>query len=208
MATRSHALNLVGQRFGRWVVLSKSHKNIRGEIFWTCKCDCGSERAVKTTSLRSGASQSCGCFQLERVTKHGMAGSRTHKSWESMLQRCENPKSPDFHRYGARGIKVHAEWHEFSNFVSSMGERPKGMTLERKDTNGDYMPGNCLWADASSQQRNKRNSIRATMNGVTKSIHDWEAETGIPVGVIKWRLKKGWPDVLALTKFVRPKAPN
>lgn len=207
LMSRIYALSLAGQTFGRWTVISKSHKGARGEIFWLCRCECGSEKPVTAGNLRSGTSTSCGCYHREVVTAHGMTKTRTWKSWDSMLQRCENPKAPDYPRYGGRGIKVAPEWHDFERFLTDVGERPAATSLERDDVHGDYRPGNCRWATASEQQRNKTNAIRATMNGITKSVHDWAAELSIPAAVIKWRLEKGWSDVLALTTPVRPKAP-
>lgn len=77
-----------------------------------------------------------------------------------MIDRCTNPKAANYDRYGGRGIKVCAEWAHFENFLTYMGERPLGMTLEREDTNGNYGPGNCKWATASEQQRNKRSFVQ------------------------------------------------
>lgn len=205
--SRGYALSLAGQRFGRWTVVSKSHKGAGGVIFWLCRCDCGSEAPVRAARLRDGTSTSCGCYHREVVSTHGMTKTRSWKSWDSMLQRCENPKAPDYPRYGGRGIKVAPEWHDFERFLADVGERPEGTTLERLDVDGDYRTGNCRWATASEQQRNKTNSIRATFNGLTKSVQDWADELGVPAAVIKWRLAKGWSDALALTTPVRGKAP-
>lgn len=208
MQRQLHALELSGQRFGRWEVLYKSHKNKAGEIYWFCRCDCGTERSVKARNLRRGESTSCGCYWREVVTTHGMTKTRTWKSWDSMLQRCENQTAPDFPRYGGRGIKVVPEWHEFERFFADMGERPEGKTLERNDVDGPYGPKNCQWATASAQQRNKRNAILLTVNGETKSVHVWAQETGMSVDLLKWRIKKGWPSAEILTTPARPKRPD
>lgn len=204
---KDHALDLCGQRFGRWTVLGKSHKDRRGAIFWLVRCACGTERSTRGSHLRNGQSTSCGCYHREAVTKHGMTLTRTWKSWDSMLQRCENPNAPDYGEYGGRGIKVCRQWHDFNSFFADMGERPEGKTLERDKVNGNYTPKNCRWATASEQQRNKQNAIVATVNGVTKSVHDWADETGIPAAVIKWRLVQGWNHAEAIRHPVRPKKP-
>lgn len=54
-----------GKRYGRWTVLEKAESNDRGDAYWLCRCDCGTERVVKGGSLRSGDSKSCGCYHRE-----------------------------------------------------------------------------------------------------------------------------------------------
>jgi hypothetical protein len=74
-----------------------------------------------------------------------------------MKQRCSNPKTQSFKYYGARGIKVCDRWiHSFDNFISDMGLRPPGLTIDRKNNDGDYTPDNCQWATKSQQSMNRR----------------------------------------------------
>lgn len=101
------------------------------------------------TGLRGAAN---GCF------KHGLRHSATYNSWRAMLQRCNDPKNNRFYLYGGRGIRVGAEWLFFENFLSDMGIRPDGMTLDRIDPNGHYEASNCRWA-TTVQQRNNRRTV-------------------------------------------------
>lgn len=92
---------------------------------------------------------------------HGMTGTSIHKAWENMRDRCLNKVSPVFKNYGGRGIKICDRWLNFENFLEDMGERPKGMTLDRTDNDGDYEPDNCRWV---TQKENNRNRPATKLN--------------------------------------------
>lgn len=57
--------NLIGQRFGRLVVIEKTTERKHGNIVWKCLCDCGNEHFAYTNLLTSGGCQSCGCLHKE-----------------------------------------------------------------------------------------------------------------------------------------------
>ena len=89
-----------------------------------------------------------------------------YSCWQSMKRRCDSPNNPQYKDYGGRGITVCDKWiNNFHAFSSDMGERPKGMTLDRIDNNKGYSPENCKWSTRKEQQRNRRYSIFVTIEG-------------------------------------------
>lgn len=173
---RHRAVDLTGQRFGDLVVLTYAgyyHKT--SSILWLCQCDCGERNVVRTSSLRHGKSKSCGCG-MGWSFKHGHSKTRTYNSYMAMLRRCYETKCRSYQDYGARGITVCARWrgpHGFENFLADLGERPRGKTIDRKNVDGNYEPGNCRWATNKMQANNKRPRQQpaadlATMMGFTE----------------------------------------
>jgi hypothetical protein len=90
-----------------------------------------------------------------RKRSEGRQATKTYHVWAAMIQRCTNSKSRDWKLYGAIGISVCDEWRDFSNFLRDMGEKPYGLSLDRIDNDGHYTPGNCRWATATEQARNR-----------------------------------------------------
>lgn len=159
-------VDISGQRFGRLTVLSLAGQAKDGRFRWLCRCDCGTYTIVRGPKLRSGRTQSCGCLKLDRKGtknpnfKHGLSFSPEWHSWDSMIQRCENLKHTSYKNYGARGIKVCDRWHSFENFVSDMGRRPSGHTLDRINNDGNYEPGNVKWSTPKEQAGNRRPPLK------------------------------------------------
>jgi len=117
---------------------------------------------------------------------HGASHTREYKSYVSMRNRCLNKNADHYESYGGRGIKIDERWSTFSNFLADMGPRPKGMSLERKDVNGDYTPDNCVWATQKVQGANQR--IRRTntsgFTGVAKADNRWRAQITVNYKII------------------------
>jgi hypothetical protein len=183
-------------RYGRLEVIG----NAKGG--WLCRCDCGTEKVIRTQALTSGATQSCGCYQdsvRHRARSHGMTYEPIYRLWVSMVDRCTRPSVPNFAFYGARGITVCERWRTFENFYADMGNRPDGMSLDRRDNTRGYEPENCRWAALKVQSRNTRSNRLLTLNGKTATVAEWAELLGMPPQTIASRLRRGKSIEQALT---------
>ena len=155
----------VGDKYGSWTVVRRSDRS----RYWFCRCNCGNVKDVYNTSLTRGGSTQCiECRPPARLRHgHGRKGLRTptYATWQNMRQRCNDPNHDAFEYYGGRGIKICASWDNYENFLADMGEKPVGLTIERKDNNKDYGPGNCVWLAHKEQMRNRRNNKCFVVNG-------------------------------------------
>jgi hypothetical protein len=127
------------------------------------------------------------------VTDHGRTHSREYAAWGGMLYRCETATAQQYADYGGRGISVCDRWHDFGAFLADMGEAPAGMTLERRDVNGNYEPSNCRWATPFDQAQNRRNTRRVTIGQDTKSLREWCIQFGVSWSMVASRWCRGWP---------------
>ena len=132
-------------------------------------------------------------FQATHGHSRGGIRSPTYRSWQGMRSRCYNSNDPYFHRYGARGIRVCKRWLDsFENFLADMGERPQGLTLERKKNDFDYSFSNCKWGTRTEQSQNREMTVWIDLDGKRQCLSAWSREYGLSPQVISQRLKRGW----------------
>lgn len=168
------------------------------------RCKCGAEFVTRRCDVRSGHVVSCGCVKVDAIREIGRANLRhghclsgqsspTYKSWQGMIDRCQNPKSKDYLRYGSRGISVCERWMSFENFLTDMGNRPLGKTIDRVDNDGNYEPGNCRWATRLEQARNQRTNKRFEFCGrmlTTGEILE-ASNSSVLAQTFLWRIRRG-----------------
>lgn len=139
--------------------------------------------------------------RLGRPMKHGMHKTPEHLAWAHMKDRCRNPNSQRYDRYGGRGIKVCRRWQEsFLAFYEDMGPRPSPRhSLERLDNDGDYEPGNVIWALPEAQNSNKSTNHIIEHDGLSLTLTQWSKRLGIHKRTLLYRLQSGWTVIDALT---------
>lgn len=196
--------DVTGMSFGRLLVLGYSHRDKHGNR-WLVKCSCGKIKTINISNLKQNGTQSCGCFQREQIQKikttHGMSGSALVKTYRHMLERCYDEEDQNYHNYGGRGIHVCDRWlgkEGLLNFIKDMGNKPKGLELDRINNSGNYEPENCRWVTHMEQSRNKRPNIYVSIFLETQVLKDVCSEWGLAYRTVHKRHRKGWPMACSL----------
>ena len=189
---------MLGKKFGRLLVMYFDKVDKNRMAYWGCVCDCGKRISVRGLSLRSGHTKSCGCIR----GTHRLSNTRTYYSWVEMRRRCLNKTHYMFPRYGARGISVCKRWeNSFDNFLTDMGIRPEGTSLDRVDNKKGYSKKNCRWATSREQIINRSITRWITYKGKKMCLADWAIKTGLPASRISQRIDNwGWSVKDALTQ--------
>jgi hypothetical protein len=108
-----------------------------------------------------------------------------------MKQRCYNLDCEQYKNYGGRGIKVCDRWlHSFDAFISDMGWKPTGMTLERERVNEDYSKNNCIWDSPKSQARNRRNTVMVEYKGTSRPLAEWAELLNVNYHTVQTRIHR------------------
>lgn len=170
-------------------IVSESNKRVRKVL---CMCECGNQKEVALYDLTSNHTKSCGCLQKARAretnrkyAKETNSHHPLYKTWRGMINRCYNPKDPNYHNYGHRGVKIYSGWlDDFSAFtkwaLDNGWSTSCGLSIDRINVNGDYEPSNCRWADYFTQNANRRinSNNKSGVTGVSyeRKSGKWKAQ--------------------------------
>lgn len=205
--------NIVGQVFGRLTVIRREEKR-NENWYWLCRCECGKYTVVQHGALKNGNTKSCGCYQKDKATTHGMYKTRIYRIWHAMKARCDNHHNCAYRDYGGRGIDVCDRWKEsFENFRDDMLDSynkhaeefgVKQTTLDRINHDGNYEPSNCRWADMKEQGNNRRNNMLINYKGRDMRLADISTSADIRYTTLYDRIiTYGWSIDKATTTPVR-----
>lgn len=181
----SEVVDMTGKRVSAWIVLRYADGK------WLCRCKCGYEAWVAGSKLRRGKSKCC--VKCRRATHKRSGNDPTYQSWKHMRRRCLSKLDDDYAHYGGRGITICKRWDRFENFLADMGEKPAGLTLDRRDNNGNYTPQNCRWVTQKEQTRNQRRNRIIEFKGRRQSLANWCDELGVNYHLVHRRLRAKWP---------------
>lgn len=194
------------KRYGRLFVIRIIIRGQKGSLA-VCICDCGNKITIPLNYIRVGDTRSCGCLWREAITKHEgiLKGIKVpeYGTWDSMIQRCHNPKNPNYIVYGALGISVCNRWrgkNGFIHFYKDMGAKPNPkFSLDRIDTYGSYSKQNCQWASKKQQSANRRPILNRTdalvILKLFREINSYRLLTDSELAIgkhllFKWKFKK------------------
>lgn len=217
-----NTIDMTGKSYSRWTVISRCG-TLDNKAAWLCRCDCGTERVVNGTTLRSGTSKSCGCLQREVVSKRNTQKRsakpkctkflRELRIFYGMRDRCTNPNAQSSHRYYHRGIRFCVGMSTFAGFMATLGPSTSSKhSIDRIDNDGGYWCGSCdecvaskrvknvRWATAKEQCRNTSSNSLHEIDGVTKCLTEWcEMYNASPDLVGERMCAGGWSIIDALT---------
>jgi len=159
-----------GQKIGNCIYLKDSNPIISGgqkRRMAVFRCRCGDEFIAQVSSVKRGATKSCGCLKELKSAKHGLSNIKEYRLWINIKSRCNNPNTPKYKNHGGRGIRICEEWAndftKFYDYISNLPDYNKpGLTLDRIENDGNYEPGNVRWADYHTQTVNARKQSNNT----------------------------------------------
>jgi hypothetical protein len=200
---------ILGQRFGKLVVIERLPANSHHEAEWRCVCDCGNEHITTSYNLTHGKTTRCRECTIKLIaqknTTHGQQPKKMFNAYVNMKTRCYNHNYYLFKNYGGKGITICDEWLGKNGFINfrewslKNGYKDK-LSIDRIDNNKGYSPDNCRWVTMTVQQNNRTNNRLITLGGETKTLADWCRFYKINYSAVISRLDLGWSDIDALTK--------
>jgi hypothetical protein len=204
--------NVIGHVFGRLTIVAEDSP-LYGMRRVVCECSCGGGKTAYLSNLKKGLTASCGCLQRERASqsassriKHGQYRTPEYRCWRGILQRCHNPRNKQFKDYGGRGIKMCYEWrNDFPSFLAHVGKRPSSShSLDRRDNNLAYEPGNVRWATHIEQHNNTRQNRIVDVDGSPHTLAEAIRLKGQRSNVVRQRIAIGWSVERALNTPIVP----
>ena len=143
------------------------------------------------------------CGKLNPNYKDGRKGTRLYSIYRGMITRCYNSNTPNYKRYGARGITMCDEWKDnfqtFYDWAMSHGYSDE-LTIERMNVNGNYEPSNCRWVTLEMQANNKSNNKIIVYNSMQMTMADFCRKYNLKYKMFSKYLAKGISVIDAMVK--------
>jgi len=166
---------MIGEKFGKLIVMSLLNERKHGQKAYDCICDCGNTSVVLGNNLRKGNSRSCGCLRKKissiRMSnlnlRHGETETKLWRAWKGVVERTTCLTSSNYAKYGGRGIGIHTDWLVYEKFALYVGQPPSLQhSIDRINNHKGYEPGNVRWATAKEQAANRKTNVYVCLNGI------------------------------------------
>ena len=188
-------IEMIGRKFHRLTVLKEAERARNGKVMWLCSCECGNKVVVRGDHLRGGRIKSCGCWSSNAYGVSNLdSNSPLVPTYMNMIYRCEDPKHIAYYRYGARGISVCKEWHDFKNFEKWAEENnwKPGLEVDRIDNDKGYSPTNCRVVSRKLNMRNTSVNHLVMFEGKKRCLAEIAEISGLPYNTVYARVRYGW----------------
>lgn len=195
----------IGQKMHNLTVLELVKIRHKTDRIYKMQCTCGVVKEISYNNVLRGNTTSCGCVANEVRGKasitHGKSKSMIYNRYRTMINRCYDPKTIQYHNYGGRGIIVSEDWLAgFENFYRDMGDPPtKNHQLDRIDNNGPYSKENCRWVTSKENLNNTTRSRKYQLEGKSYSAEELSEKYNINKKCLIKRIRMGWDLYKALT---------
>lgn len=206
------AKDLVGIKYGKWLVLSRFPNGHRDKIMWECRCVCGLIKPVSSATLKNGESKSCGCAPrpnviaavTKRNMKHGFSirgkKTRLYRIWSNIKTRCYNTNNK---HYTAKKLIMDAAWFkDFINFYNwaLFNGYKDNLEIDRIDNTKGYHSNNCRWISHKENCNNTKSNVNYKFNGEIKNLTQISVMTGLDRSFLRSRLLRGYSIEDAVSK--------
>lgn len=191
----SKKIEMNGLKFHRLLVLGEAGKASNGKSMWRCQCECGKEVIVRGDHLRGGRIKSCGCLGANAYGVTNLdSNSPLVATYMNMIYRCEDKNHRAYHRYGARGIAVCKEWHDFPVFEKWANENGwhLGLEIDRIDNDKGYCPENCRIVTRKENVRNTSTNHKVMFKGKMRCLAEIAEMSGLSYDTVHARMRYGW----------------
>ena len=191
-------IDRTGMTYGKWTVLKcLGYIHGPGHLWWLCRCECGTERAIPVDNLVRGLSKQC----RECNQKNAFRVSNTLRA----RRRAAMPPEYAIWQYLKWYSRITPRWRKFEAFRADMGPRPKGACLRRRDENRPHGPKNSYWRfpvdamPAKLRRRlhapsTRRKAVKEAVETYNVSLSDLGRELGMSFQAIQCHLAKARRD--------------
>lgn len=168
------------------------------------------ETTVYSRNVRSGCVKDKLRPSVYGIGYIGVGGYRANENkkttpaygrWERMLERCYKINSKNYKKYGAKGVTVCPEWHNFQTFAEWFYRtKPEGddWQMDKDGLSGDvkvYSPETVQWLTLVENARDSQVGRVKPMNIYNCETHELIAEN---VVAYSWGTENGYfPTMLA-----------